>query len=74
MMTVITIFLVTVPVIFPLTVLYMYANLCKFDRYGKNVPVIQSAIYCFGCEEKGAGKGTLKKFLASNGGLLERGA
>ena len=36
-------------------------NFC-LDGYGKNVPVIQSVIYCFGCEGKGGRR--LNKFLA----------
>ena len=41
----------------------MYVNSCP-DWYGKNVPVIPSVVYCFGCE----GKGGLNKVLALEGG------
>ena len=34
----------------------MFVNSCP-DWYGKNVPVIQSVVYCFGCEGKGRGRG-----------------
>ena len=59
-------------------------NLCP-DWYGKNVPVIQSVVYCFGCEEKGRGRGRgggvkretrLSKFLdpkKGKGGYLRVG-
>ena len=41
---------------FPSKLRVLYVN-SYLDWYGKNVPVIQSALYCFGCKERGFGGG-----------------
>ena len=47
-------FLVQVPVIFPQSLQVLHVSLSS-HWYGKNVLVIQSVVYWFGCEEKGEG-------------------
>ena len=48
-------FLVQVPVIFPQSLQVLHVNYLTTHWYGKNVLVIQSVVYWFGCEEKGEG-------------------
>ena len=36
----------------------LYVNSCP-NWYGKNVPIMQTAVYIFGCEGKGQGRGGL---------------
>ena len=49
----------------------LYINSCP-DQYDKKLPIIQSVVYCFGCEEKGRER-TVKMWQVSGVDFLFSG-